>query len=95
MKPRLGPAPLTKEDGDIWARVVNRSRRCFSSHDASLYHRVTLGADRRDADLMNWAQTIRRVRDGGYRMLGRLDDRVSSADPNPIDYGGDIARYVR
>lgn len=52
VKPRLGPAPLTKEDGDIWARVVTASRRCFSSHDASLYHRVTLGADRRDADLM-------------------------------------------
>jgi len=56
MKPRLNPAPLTTEDGDIWARVVNRSRRCFSSHDAGLYHRVTLGADRRDADLMLYAQ---------------------------------------
>lgn len=61
MKSRQNPAPLTKEDGDIWARVLSRCRphRCFDSRDASLYHRVTLGADRRDADLM-W--TVERVR---------------------------------
>jgi hypothetical protein len=51
MRP-LPVAPLTKEDGEIWARIVNRSGRCFSSWDAGRYHRVTLGADRRDGDLM-------------------------------------------
>ena len=52
MTTRWPPAPLTKEDGAIWTRVVNASGRCFTSRDAGLYHRCTLGADRRDADLM-------------------------------------------
>jgi hypothetical protein len=66
----LPVAPLTKEDGDIWVRVINRSRRCFSAHDAGLYHRVTLGADRRDADLMLQAQEIASFGPTGIQLYG-------------------------
>jgi len=91
MKPRQH-APQTIEDFDVWEHVGRHFHRDFAWVELSNRARLH---DRRDADLMNWAQTIRRVRDGGYRMLGPLDDRVSSADPNPIDYGGDISGYVR
>lgn len=99
MKPRLESAPLTDEDKRIWRRVcvygfhVPASLRCYR-HDVCA-EKFARFCDRRDADLMYWAQTIRRPRAGGYRMLGVLDDRVSGADPNPIDYGGDITRLVR
>lgn len=53
MKP-LPPAPLTHEDNDIWVRNVNR---WFVGNDpgqaaVDAFHGDTLGADRRDAELM-------------------------------------------
>lgn len=53
-----------------------------------------IDADRRDADLMSWAQTIRRPRAGGYRMTGPLDDRVYADQSNVWLCGGDIRRYI-
>lgn len=84
---RLHPLYLTPEDSEALMLALRRTWK------PALVTLIYMRADRRDADLMNWAQTIRRIRAGGYRMSGPLNDRVSSADPNPIDYGGEISRY--
>lgn len=91
---RKEPCEHTPEDQGVWWDVILRlfSRQHYSFGQV-LYTR-SLMQDTCDALHMNWAQTIRRPRAGGYRMLGPLDNRVSIADPNPIDYGGDIRRFI-
>ena len=90
MKSRHNSAPLTDEDGDIWFSLAGFGRES----ESAAWIRGMLRSDRRDADIMNWAQTIRRPGADRYRMTAPLSDRVSTADTNPIDYGGDITRVA-
>lgn len=87
---RNSVAPLTDEDYDIWFSLAGFGRES----ENVAWIRGMLWGDRRDANIMNWAQTIRRSRADGCRMTAALSDRVSTADTNPIDYGGDITRVA-
>ncbi len=93
MKPRQQVTSLTLEDLNILLQLALRAE---PNHDGKLmsYLRVVVPSDRRDAELMNWAQTIRRIRDGGYRMTAPLDDQVYAWQENVHHCGGDITRFV-
>ncbi len=92
MKP-LRSAPLTSEDRRIWNLVSIRSGP-YSILTIKALWDCAAQQDRRDAELMNWAQTIRRIRDGGYRMTAPLDDQVYAWQENVHHCGGDITRFV-